>query len=193
MPSGSAAPPLPPPPHPAAAARAVSKAARAAACAWSQPMDPTAYSRSVSQLYSILRDLGIATKGLARYQTADIAFCDFPRLVGAGAEWLLGAWQSLDGVMAAEGLGPIPDPEEPGAVLCRAARNAITAWRQPAGTSADRDITVELLITAIGFLAAATVSLATYAPRRRTIDLRAVGASLAEVTACLAKAIQGSR
>jgi hypothetical protein len=193
MPSGSGAPPLPFPPHPAAAARAVSEAARAAACAWSKPMDPAEYSRSVSQLYSILRDLGIATKGLARYQTVDPASSDFPRLIAASAEWLLGAWQSLDGVLAAEGLGVVPDPEEPGTTLCRAARNAITAWRQPAGTSADRDITVEQFITAIGFLSAATLSLATYAPRRRTIDLRAVGASLAEVTACLAKAIQGSR
>jgi hypothetical protein len=185
MPSGSGAPPLPPPPHPAAAARAVSEAARAAACAWSQPMDPIEYSRSVSQLYSILRDLGIATTGLARYS-------DFPQLVAASGQWLLEAWQSLDGVLAAEGLGPVPDPDEPGAVLCRAARKAITAWRQPAGTSADRDSTVELLITTIGFLAAATLSLATYATRRRTIDLRAVGASLAEATACLARAIRGS-
>lgn len=196
MPSGSGAPPLPPPPHPAAAARAVSEAARAAACAWSQPMDPIEYSRSVSQLYSILRDLGIATTGLARYQTsgnpAYSASSDFPQLVAASGQWLLEAWQSLDGVLAAEGLGPLPDPDEPGAVLCRAARTAITAWRQPAGTSADRDSTVELLITAIGFLAAATLSLATYAPRRRTIDLRAAGASLAEATACLARAIRGS-
>jgi hypothetical protein len=160
-------------------------------------MDPIEYRRSVSQLYSILRDLGIATTGLARYQIsggpADAAASDFPQLVTASAQWLFGAWQSLDGVLAAEGLGPLPDPDEPGAVLCRAARSAITAWRQPAGTSAERDSTVELFITAVGFLAAATLSLATYSPRRRAIDLRAVGGSLAEVNACLAKAIQGSR
>ena len=58
MTSGSAAPPLPPPQPPAAAARAISDAARTAADAWVQPMDPAQYSRAISQLYSILRDLG---------------------------------------------------------------------------------------------------------------------------------------
>lgn len=194
MPSGSGAPPLPPPQPPAAAARAVSEAARAAADAWAQPMDPAQHSRAVSQLHSILRDLGIAIRGLARYQTAgnpaDPAPPGFPRLVAASAERLLGACQSLDGVLAAEGLGPVPDPEEPGAMLCQAARMAITAWRQPAGTSAERDTTVERLITSVGFLGTATLSLTTYAPRHRTIELHAVAASLAEVAACLSKAVQ---
>jgi hypothetical protein len=194
MTSGSGAPPLPPPQPPAVAARAVSDAARAAADAWAQPMDPAEYSRAVSQLYSIVRDLGFATRGLARYQTAgnpaDPAPPDFARLVSASAERLLGACQSLDGVLVAEGLGPVPDPDEPGAMLCRAARNAITAWRQPAGTSAERDTTIERLIAGVGFLATATVSLTAYAPRRRIVGLHAVAAGLAEVTACLAKAIQ---
>jgi hypothetical protein len=194
MTSGPGAPPLPPPQRPAAAARAVSDAARAAASAWAQPMDPAQYSRAISQLYSILRDLGIATRGLARYQTtgnpAHPAHPDFPQLVAASAQKLLGAWQSLDGVLAAEGLGAIPDPEEPGAMLCQATRNAITAWRQPAGTSTERDTTVEELIIAVGFLTSATLSLTAYAPRRRTIDLRAVAASLAEVILCLSGAIQ---
>jgi hypothetical protein len=194
MTSGSAAPPLPPPQPPAAAARAISDAARTAADAWVQPMDPAQYSRAISQLYSILRDLGIATRGLARYWTAgnpaDPAPPDFPRLVAASAERLLEAGQSLDGVLATEGLGPVPDPEEPGAMLCQAARNAITAWRQPAGTSAERDTTVERVIAGIGFLATATLSLTTYAPRRRITGLHAVAASLAEATACLSKAIQ---
>ncbi len=194
MTSGSGAPPLPPPQPPAVAARAVSEAARAAADAWAQPMDPAQYSRAISQLYSILRDLGIATRGLVRYKTAgnpaDPAPPDFPRLVAASAQQLLGAGQSLDGVLAAEGLGPVPDPEDPGAMLCRAARNAITAWRHAAGTSAERDTTVERLIAGVGFLATATLSLTTYAPRRRIIELHAVAASLTEVTACLAKAIQ---
>ncbi len=192
MTRGLAAPPLPPPPSPAAAARAVSQAARAAAAAWAQPMDPAGHSRALSQLHSVLRDLGIATRGLARYQTtghpADPAPPGFALLVTASAERLLAACLNLDGVLAAEGLGPVPDPDEPGARLCQAARTAIIAWRQPAGTSAERDTTVEQLITAIQLLSAATLSLTAYAPRHRTIDLRAVAATLTGVTACLAKA-----
>jgi hypothetical protein len=110
--------------------------------------------------------------------------------VTASARWLLSACESLDGVLAAEGISLLPDPDEPGAVLCRAARNAILAWRQPSGASADRDITVKRFITATGFLSSATVGLATYAPRRRAIDLQVVGASLAEVIAYLTAAIQ---
>ena len=105
------------------------------------------------------------------------------------AEWLLEACEHLDGVLAAEGLSPVPDPDEPGAMLCRAARTAITAWRRPADTSAERDTTIEQFITAVGFLVATTMSLAGYAPRRRAIDLRAVAASLSKVTACLSKAV----
>jgi hypothetical protein len=197
MTSGPQAPPLPPPQPPAAAARAVSEAARATAGAWAQPSDPARFNRAVSQLFSILRDLGIATRGLARYQIAghpaDPPPPDFPQLLEASAHRLLEAGLSLDGVLAAEGLGAVPDPEESGAVLCRAARHAITAWRQPAGTSAERDSTVEHLGIAIAFLNTATLSLAAYAPRRRTIELGAVAASMAEVTACLFKAIQPSR
>ena len=77
-------------------------------------------------------------------------------------------------------------------MLCQAARNAILAWRQPEGTAADRDTTVEHLITAIWFLAIGALSLAAYAPRRRTIELRAVANSLAEVAACLTQAIQAA-
>ena len=46
------------------------------------------------------------------------------------------------------------------------------------------------LITAIVFLSEATLSLAGYAPRHRTIDLYAVGAGLAEARVALASAIQ---
>ncbi len=131
--SPAAAPPAPP----AAAARAVSDAARAAAGAWAQPMDPAESSRAISQLYSVLRDLGIATRGLARYQTTGHPGDPRPRTSRGSSRRarnrLLDAGESLDGVLAAEGLGPVPDPDEPGAVLCRAARNAISAWRQPAG------------------------------------------------------------
>ena len=169
-------------------------AAHVVAYAWARPLEPARHGRAVSQLYSVLRDLGIATRGLARYQITDIpadpVSPDFPRHVDASARWLLNTCESLDGVLAAEGLGSLPDPDEPGAALCRAARNAILAWRQPSGTSADRDITVKRFITATGFLSAATLGLATYAPRRRVIDLHAVCAGLAEVTAYLTAAIQ---
>jgi hypothetical protein len=100
-------------------------------------------------------------------------------------------WQwCLEGVLAFEGLGQLPDPDEPGAALCHAARRTILAWRQPSGSSFDRDTAIRRLITATGFLSTATVSLATYAPRHRAIDLQAVNASLAEVTADLTAAIQ---
>jgi hypothetical protein len=157
-------------------------------------LEPDRHNRAISQLYSTLRDLGIAARGLARYQTADAspdpASRDFPRHVTASARWLLSACETLDGVLAAEGINSLPDPDEPGAALCRTARNAILAWRQPSGTSADRDITVKRFITATGFLSSATLGLATYAPRRRAIDLQVVGASLAEVVAYLTAAIQ---
>lgn len=194
MTSRPPAPPLPKPQHPALAAKALADAAYAAAHAWAQPLEPDSHNRAISQLYSTLRDLGIATRGLARYQTAgaspDPASPDFPRHVTASARWLLSACESLDGVLAAEGTSWLPDPDEPGAALCQTARNAILAWRQPSGTSADRDITVKRLITATGFLASATLGLATYAPRRRAIDLQVAGASLAEVIAYLTAAIQ---
>jgi len=188
------APPLPKPQHPALAAKALAEAAYAAAHAWAQPLEPDRHNRAISQLYSALRDLGIAARGLARYQTAgaapEPAPPDFSRHVTAGARWLLSACESLDGVLAAESTSWPPDPDEPGAALCQAARTAILAWRQPSGTSADRDITVKRFITATGFLSSATLGLATYAPRRRAIDLQVVGASLAEVIAYLTAAIQ---
>jgi len=109
--------------------------------------------------------------------------------VTASTRWLLSACESLDGVLAAEGTGSLSDPDEPGAVLCRTARTVILAWRQPSGTSADRDITVKRFITATGFLSSATLGLAVYAPRHRLIDLQVVNASLAEVIAYLTAAI----
>ena len=196
MTSRPPAPPLPKPQHPAVAARAVSDAAHVAAYIWARPLDPARHGRAVSQLYSTLRDLGIAARGLARYQItdrpADPVSRDFPQYVDASARWLLNTCETLDGVLAAEATGPLPDPDEPGAILCQAARNAILAWRQPSGTSTDRDITIKRFITATGFLSAATLGLAAYAPRRRAIDLQAVCAGLAEVTAYLMTAIQTS-
>ncbi len=194
MTSRDAAPPLPHPQHPAAAARALSDAAQAAACAWAQPMGPAGHHRAISQLYSTLRDLGLAARGLARYQTTDsppgLASPGFGRHVTASSRWLLASCLALEGVLAAEGIGPVPDPNEPGAALCQAARNTILAWRQSSGTSTDRDTTMKRLITATGFLTAATLNLATYAPPHSTTDLHAVGASLAEVTAYLTAATQ---
>ena len=189
------APPLPHPQLPAAAAHALRDAAQAAAYGWARPKGPAGHARAVSQMYSVLRDLGIAVRGLARYQTAGTppgpASPQFAQHVTASDRWLLVAWQHLDGVLAAEGLGTLPDDDgDPGTVLCQAARNAILSWRQPEGTAADRDATVEHLITAIWFLAIGALSLAAYAPRRRTIELRAVANSLAEVAACLTQAIQ---
>ncbi len=180
--------------QPAAAAQALSDAARAVAAAWEQPMEPEAYSRAVSQMYSVLRDLGIAIRGLARYQITPAPpgppDRGFAQHVTTSAAWLLGAWHSLDGVLAAEGLGPVRDLGGPGDALCQAARGAITAWRRPSGTAADRDATAGQLITAIVLLSEATLSLAGYAPRHRTIDLYAVGAGLAEARVALASAIQ---
>jgi len=193
MTSPQPAPPLPPPPHPAQAARALAETALAAAGAWAQPLDPGRHNRAVSQLYSALRDVGIATRGLADWHPADAppgtASAEFARHVTSGARWLLSAWTSLEGVLAAEGLDPLPDPDEPGAALCHTARSTIPAWRQPTGTGAERDATIRRLITAAGFLSAATLGLATWAPRR-AVDLQSVGASLAEVTADLTAAVQ---
>jgi hypothetical protein len=157
-------------------------------------MDTAQFNRALSQLYSALRDLGVAIRGLARYQTtgnpADPAPLGFPRHVQAGAQHLLDTWQSLDGVLVAEGFGPVPDPDEPGAVLCQAVRTAITAWRQPTGTSTDRDTTMERLVAAVRLLATAAKNLAAYAPRQRTIELLAVDEGLTEAAACLARAAQ---
>ena len=69
MTSRPPAPPLPKPQHPAVAAQALAEAAHAAAHAWAQPLEPDSHNRAISQLYSTLRDLGIAARGLASYQT----------------------------------------------------------------------------------------------------------------------------
>jgi hypothetical protein len=188
------APPLPPPPQPAAAAQAVAEAAQAAASAWAKTLPPAAHGRAVSQLHSILRDLGIASRGLAAYQVSDIPSesqsGEFSRHVDCGSRWLLSAWQCLDYFLAAEGIPPSGDPDEPGAALCQAARDAILAWRQPQGTAAERDETVRRLATATGFISAAVLSLAAYATRQTTMDLQTAAGHLAEATAALSAAIQ---
>ena len=194
MTSARPAPPLPAPQRPADAAREVCRAAQAAASAWSRRLEPGAHSRAVSQLYSVLRDLGIATRGLAAYKADSPqpgpGGPDYERHTAAGARWLLDANERLDGVLAAEGIPPSPDPDDPGAALCQAARDAILAWRQPSGTAADRDEAVRRLITATGFLTAAILGLATWAPRRLAVSIQTAGASIAESTAYLTAAIQ---
>jgi len=183
---------MPQPQPPAAAAQAVADAAGAAARAWARPLPPARHQRAVSQLYSALRDLGIAARGLAAWQVLGTPEGpvprDFARHVTSGAHWYLGACICLDGVLAFEGLGPLPDPDEPGAALCRAARNVILAWRQPEGSSDDRDATVRAFITATGLVSAGALGLSAYAPRRTFIGLQAVIASLAEVVADLSAA-----
>jgi hypothetical protein len=156
-------------------------------------MGPAAHRRAVSQLYSTIRDLGIAARGLARYQTAghpsDPTPPGYTQHIAASARCFLATCDRLDGVLAAESLDPVVDPTEPGAELCHAARSAIVAWRQPCGTSAERDTTVRQLAATTVFLGTAALSLTTYAPRRLAIHLRAVHAGLTQVTGCLMKAI----
>jgi hypothetical protein len=186
-------PPLPPPPQPAHAAQSLASAALAAAGTWAQPLDPDGHSRAVSQLYSAVRDLGIATRGLAKWVPADgspeTVSAEFALHVTAGARWLLSAWNCLEEVLAFERAGKLPDPDEPGAALCHAARLTILAWRQPSGSRLDRETVINRLMTAIGILSDATASLADCALRHRAIDLLAVGVCLAEANASLAAAI----
>ena len=161
---------LPQPQQPAAAAQALADAAGAAARAWAQPMDLARHQRAVSQIYSTLRDLGLAARGLAAWQVlgtpAGPVPREFARHVAAGARRFLDAWKCLDGVLAFERLGPLPDPDEPGADLCHAARNVIPVWRQPSGSSDYRDATIRAFIMATGLVSAATLSLVAYAPHR---------------------------
>jgi hypothetical protein len=186
-------PPLPQPDPPAAAAQALADAAGAAARTWAQPLSPDRHQRAVSQLYSTLRDLGIAARGLAAWQVlgtpGEPVPHEFARHVTSGSRWYLGAGICLEDTLAFEGLGPLPDPDEPGTALCRAARNVILAWRRPSGSSDDRGATVRALIAATGLVSAGALGLSAYAPRRTFIGLQAVVASLAEVVADLSAAI----
>jgi hypothetical protein len=188
------APPLPQPPQPAQAAKALADAAQAAAGSWTQPLDPDRHRRAVSQLYSTVRDLGIAARGLAAWQPAGsspgAAPAEFGRLVTSAAELLLlSAWSRFTDVLDFERAGELPDPDEPGTALCHAARDAILSWRRPSGSSHDRDATLRRLIAAIGCLSAAMASLAACAPRHRAISLQAAGADLAAAITSLTAAI----
>lgn len=188
------APPLPPPAPPAQAARALAQAAQAAAGSWAQHLDPDGHRRAVRQLYSAIRDLGIATRGLTAWQPAGAppgaTPARFTEQVTSGAVLLLSAWVRFTGVLAFEGAGELPGPGEPGTALCHAARDTILAWRQPSGTSHDRDAVLRQLIAATRFLSAATASLAGCAPRHHAISLRAAGADLTAAITALATAIE---
>jgi hypothetical protein len=188
------APPLPQPAEPVQAAKALAEAVQAAADSWAQPLDPDRHRRAVSQLYATVRDLGIATRGLTAWQPADsppgATPAAFTRHVNSAAELLLSAWSRFEDVLAVEGTGELPDPDEPGTALCHTARNTILAWRQPSGTSHDRDATLRQLIAATGFLSAAMASLATCAPRHRAISLQEAGTDLARAIPSLAAGIE---
>ena len=188
-------PSLPQPQPPAAAAQALADAAGAAARAWAQPLHLARHQHAVNQLYSALRDLGIAARGLAGWQAPGTppgpAFPEFARHVTAAARRFLDAWDCLDGLLAFEELGPVPDPDEPGAALCRAARNVIPAWRQPSGSNDYRDATIRAFIAATGLVSAATLGLATYAPRRTATGLQIAVTCLAEAIADLSAAVEG--
>jgi hypothetical protein len=188
------APPLPPPAQPSQAAKALAEAAQAAAGSWAQPLDPNRHRRAVSQLHSTVRDLGIATRRLTAWQPTGSPPGATPtglaRHVTSGAELLMSAWSRFDDVLAFEGAGELPDPDEPGTVLCHTARATILAWRQPSGSSHDRDATLRQLIAATGFLSAAMASLAACAPRHRAIGLQAAGADLDGAITNLTAAIE---
>lgn len=187
-------PALPQPQRPLVAATAVAGAAEAAARSWAQLLDAAECGRAVSQIHSVVRDLGMAARSLAAYQADPVppgpAAMSFRARADAGSQLLLLAWERLDNVVAAEGIPPSGDPDEPGAALCRAAREAIVAWRQPSGTEADRDATVRALITATGIIATAIAGLADCAPRQLAIGLNAARSDLAAAASCLAAAIQ---
>jgi hypothetical protein len=194
MPYPKPAPPLPQPAQPVLAAKALAEAAQAAADSWAPPLDPDRNRRAISQLYSTARDIGVAARGLAAWQPTDsppgATPARFTRHVISGAELLLSAWSRFSDVLAFEEADELPDPDEPGTVLYHTARDTILAWRQPSGSSHDRDATLRQLITATGILSAAMGSLATCAPRHRAIGLQAAVADLNRAITKLAAAIE---
>jgi hypothetical protein len=157
-------------------------------------LTPDTHSRAVSQLHSVLRDLGIATRALAAYKEDSPApgpvSLDLAVHASDGARLLLDAWQRLDGVLAAEAIPPSGDPDDPGSALCQAARDAILAWRRPSGTAADRDDTLRCLVTATRLIGDAIAGLAACASRQLAKSLQDAAARLGAATACLAAAIQ---
>ena len=157
MTSGPGAPPLPPPqPPPRPHARSPKRPGpppTRGRCPWSRPSTsvPSASCTQSSAISASPPGGSPATRPLG---TRPIPLP--PGLPAAHRKRARAAspatrGSSLDGVLAAEGFGAVPDPDEPGASLCHAARTAITAWRQPTGTSTDRDTTMERRVAALRF------------------------------------------
>lgn len=182
------APPLPPPQQPAEAARQLAAAAHATATAWTQPQEPSGRRRAISQLRSALRDIGIATRSLARDNPGTAtprSRMTCPGYAATAAMWLLTACDSLHGTADADP-SQLPDLDDPGTALCLAARAAIRAWRAPSGThAADYDATVRQVIVATGWLTTATLGLTAYGPLSHASSLQAAGASIGRATYCL--------
>lgn len=196
------APPLPSPESPMEAAWTLSQAAQAAACAWMQPLDPGGRKRAIRQIRSVLRDLGIATRGLARFQVTSGGHPDrspgdsaFGRQLAEASSSLLKASQRLDDFPATASTGYLPSDDEPGAALCQAARSVFPAWRQPSGTATCRNEAVRLLMTTIADLALAARAVADSAQQPIADSMHAVHSHLRDVNDCLSEALcaEGAR
>lgn len=192
MANDHAAPPLPQPQPPDNAAHALSHAAQAAASSWSKSMAPMQHNRAVRQLCSALRSTGLATWGLASYQTTDStgprpAVNGFTREVLTAARSMLYACECLEYALSAERPG-LPDAGEPGTVLCRAAWQTIRSWRHPKGTTADRDHITGQLTTATEALAQAAHNLSFQAHELCGERLSAARSHLSEAACYLTKA-----
>lgn len=192
MTNGHAAPPLPQPQPPDDAAHALSHAAQAAASSWSKSMAPMQHNRAVRQLCSALRSTGLATWGLACYQTTDStgpgpAVTSFTREVLTAARSMLYACECLEDALSAE-RPSLPDESEPGTILCRAAWKTIRSWRRPTGTTADRDHITGQLTTATEALAQAAHNLSFQAHQPCAERLSTAHSHLSQAACCLTKA-----
>ena len=187
-------PPLPQPQPPAAAAQAFTDAAQAAARAWAQPLDSARHQRAVSQLDSVLRDLGIAARGLAAWQVSGVPSGpvprEFARHVTAAARWLLrrvrtastACWPSRGSARCPIPTSPAPLCATPRATSSRpggSRRAPAPTAMPPSGASSPRPGSCPPRRSALP-------------PTRRAahaIDLQAALSSLAEATADLSAAI----
>jgi hypothetical protein len=192
MTSDQVAPPLPRPQPADKAARALSHAAQAATSFWNNSMEPREHTRAVRQLCSALRNTGVATWGLAYYQTTDstepaTAVTHFRQEVIAASRSMLNASECLEDALAAERRG-VPNENEPGEVLCRTAWKTIRSWRRPTGTTADRDLVIEQLTQATETLGQAAHNLSFQAPEARGERLCTARSYLTDAAFCLTKA-----
>jgi hypothetical protein len=156
-------------------------------------MDLLAHNRAVWQLRSVLRDLDVATRGVARYRVTEgspPADLGFRSRVTAVSQLLFKASNDLGGVPTGKGTNSVPDDGDPGAVLCQAAREVIRAWRQPRGGRACRDAAIEQFAAALAALAQAARGLADRARPPLADHLRAVHECLGDAIFCLAGALE---